>query len=308
MSRTLKLGLGLSLSLMAACARQEPARYASAAEQPAYAERYPTALSDLRASYAADEQQATTGSAAFAKYPDALDKPSWPVVSDIVKTADQAGATGDVAQTMDEAGSVRTFYAAEKEPIHQKVAGSVEYAAKQKPCEVENLGGTAAGSVDRAIDQSLEDRMHDHNPAVRAIEDNQDAVGKQNVDKLTKQVDQITLASYTVRVRLPQTKRDLDAMLGEASSVKSTLTADQERADAVLADAKASKAAKTTAEKRKKDASSALAALDTQVSEAKALSDDMERRTKEAQKAYDDALAALLKAIDEKAKAQAEKK
>src|SRR6187399_1752858 len=174
MARSLRIGLGLSLALTAACARQEPALYASAADQPAYAERYPAALSDARAAYAADEQQATTGSAAFAKYPDALDKPSWPVVEDIVKAADQAGGTGDLAQSMQEADHVRRFYLAEKEPIHQKVAGSVEYAAKQKPCEVEQLGGTAAGAVDRAIDQSLEDRMHEHNPAVRAIEDNQD--------------------------------------------------------------------------------------------------------------------------------------
>jgi hypothetical protein len=229
-------------------------------------------------------------------------------VSDIVKAADEAGGTGDLAQTMEEAHAVRTFYTAEKEPIHQKVAGSVEYAAKQKPCEVEGLGGTAAGAVDRALEQSLEDRMHDHNPAVRAIEDNQDAVGKQNVDKLTKQVDQITLTSYSVRVRLPQAKRDLDAMLGEASSVKKTLEADQERANAVLADAHASKPAKSTAEKRRAAASSALSALDTQVSEGKALSDDMERRTKVAQKTYDDALAGLLKAIDERAKAEPEKK
>jgi len=308
MARSFHFGLGLSLVLTAACARQEPALYASAAEQPAYAERYPTALGDLRASYAASEQQAATASAAFAKYPDALDKPSWPAVRDIVKAADQAGGTGDLAQTMEEAEAVRSFYAAEKEPIHQKVAGSVEYAAKQKPCEVEQLGGTAAGAVDRAIDQSLEDRMHDHNPALRAIEDNQDAVGKQNIDKLTKQVDQITLASYAVRVRLPQAKRDLDLMLGEASSVKKTLEADQERATAVLADAHASKPAKTTAEKRRATASSALAALDTQLSEAKALRDDMERRTQAAQKTYDDALAGLLKTIDERAKAEPEKK
>ena len=308
MARSLRIGLGLSLALTAACARQEPALYASAADQPAYAERYPAALSDARATYAADEQQATTGSAAFAKYPDALDKPSWPVVLDIVKAADQAGGTGDLAQSMKEADHVRSFYAAEKEPIHQKVAGSVEYAAKQKPCEVEQLGGTAAGAVDRAIDQSLEDRMHAHNPAVRAIEDNQDAVGKQNVDKLTKQVDQITLTSYAVRVRLPQAKRDLDVTLGEASSVKKTLTADQERANAVLADAGASKPAKSTAEKRRNAATKALADLDTQVTEAKSLSDDMERRTKAAQKTYDDALAGLLKDIEERAKAQPEKK
>jgi len=150
--------------------------------------------------------------------------------------------------------------------------------------------------------------MHDHNPAVRVIEDNQDAIGKQNVDKLTKQADQITLTSYAVRVRMPQAKRDLDQLLGEASTVKKTLTADQERAEAVLADPKASKPAKVTAEKRKTQAFNALATLDSEVSEGKKLSDAMENRTKAAQKAYDDALTALKKTIEERAKAQAEKK
>jgi len=308
MPRAFSLSLIPLLALAGACAQQQPALYASASEQPAYAERYPATVAGLRASYAASEEQATKGSAAFAKYPDALDKPSWPVVLDVVNSADQAGGTGDLAHAMAEGDSVRSFYTAEKEPIHQKVAGSVDYAAKQKPCEVENLGGTAAGSVDRAIDQSLEDQMHDHNPAVRVIEDNQDAIGKQNVDKLTKQADQITLTSYAVRVRMPQAKRDLDQLLGEASSVRKTLSADQERAEAVLADAKASKPAKATAEKRKTRAFSALASIDSEVSEGKKLSDAMENRTKAAQKAYDDALTSLKKTIDERAKAQAEKK
>ena len=309
MARAFSLRLIPLFALAGACAQQQqPALYASASEQPAYAERYPHALGDLRTTYAADEEQAAKGGAAFAKYPDALDKPSWPVVLDVVSSADQAGGTGDLAHSMAQGDSVRGFYAAEKEPIHQKVAGSVDYAAKQKPCEAENLGGTAAGSVDRAIDQSLEDQMHDHNPAVRVIEDNQDAIGKQNVDKLTKQADQITLTSYAVRVRLPQAKRELDQLLGEASSVKKTLTADQERANAVLADAKASRPAKATAEKRRTAATSALASLDAEVAEGKKLSDDMENRTKAAQKAYDDALTSLKKTIEERAKAQADKK
>lgn len=299
------LGIGLALLFGAGCTQQQPALYASPAEQPAYAERYPGALGALSTDFQASEQAATKATGDFAKYPDQLDKPNWSVVLEVVKAADHAGATGDLAQSMRETDSVRTFYGAEKESIHQKVAGSVEYAAKQKPCEAENLGGTAAGSVDRAIDQTIEDRIHDHNPAIRLIEDNQDAIGKQNVDKLTKQADQITLASYAVRVRMPQAKRDLDALLGDAGTVKSTLEDDQKRANDVLADAKASRAAKTVAEKRRRDASNALAGLDNEVAEAKKLAGEMEQRTKAAQKSYDDALQALLKTLAERADAQA---
>ncbi len=301
---TLRFATCLALLAAAACTQKQPALYASPADQPAYAERYPTALGNARSGYAADEQQAHAQAVEFAKFPDALDKPSWAVVEDVVKTADHAGKSGDLASSMGQAEAVRTFYAGAKVPIHQKVAGSVDYAAKEKQCEAE-LGGTAAGAVDRAIDQELDDSVRDHNPAIRKIEDNQDAIGKQNVDKLMKQVDQITIASYLVHVRMPQTKRNIDAALADASEVKQTLEEEQKRAEAVLADASASRAAKSTAEKRKTAAFNGLATLDSEVTAAKALSDEMDKRTPAAQKDYQQAFDALVKAIEEKAKAQA---
>jgi hypothetical protein len=301
---TLRIATCLALLAAAACTQKQPALYASPADQPAYAERYPAALGNARSGYAADEQQAHAQAVEFAKFPDALDKPNWAVVQDVVGTADQAGKSGDLASGMAQAESVRTFYAGAKEPIHQKVAGSVEYAAKQKQCEHE-LGGTAAGAVDRAIDQELDESVRDRNPAIRKIEDNQDAIGKQNVDKLMKQVDQIALASYLVHVRMPQTKRNIDAALADASEVKKTLEEDQKQAEAVLASSTASRGAKATAEKRKVAAFNGLAAIDSEVSAAKALSDEMDKRTQAAQKDYQQAFEALEKAIEEKAKAQA---
>jgi len=286
----------------AGCTRPQPALYGSAADQPAYAERYPTALGATRSAYASDEQQAQTLTTGFAKYPDALDKPAWPTVLEVVQAADQAGRSGDLALGMGEAESVRSFFGAHKDPIHQKLAGSVDYAAKQKECDAE-LGGTAVGAMDRAIDQELEEGVRSHNAAARMIEDNQDAIGKQNVDKLTKQADQIALASYVVHVRMPQTKRNLDAALGDASTVKTTLERDQERARAVAADAHASRAAKQTAEKRNAAATSALASLDSEATEAKKLSDEMDKRSQATLKAYDDALKALEDALKAKADA-----
>jgi hypothetical protein len=303
---TLRLATCLALLATAACAQQQPALYASPADQPAYAERYPAALSSGRTTYAADEQQAHAQAVEFQKFPDALDKPSWPVVEDVVKAADEAGKSGDLANGMAQAEAVRTFYAGAKAPIHQKVAGSVDYAAKQKECkDAAELPGTAVSAMDRAIDQELEQSIRDHNPASRLIEDNQDAIGKQNVDKLTKQADQIALASYLVHVRMPQTKRNLDAALTDASEVKKTLEAEQKRAEAVLADKNASRPAKTTAEKRQKATFSALAAIDSEVNAAKALSAEMDKRAQAAQKDYQQAFDALVNAIEEKAKAEA---
>lgn len=288
------------------CTRPQPALYASAADQPAYAERYPAELGTTQNAYLTDEQQSQTLATNFAKFPDQLDKPpSWAAVLEVVKAADQAGKSADLAAGMAEAEAVRAFYTASKDPIHQKVAGSVDYAAKQKQCDAE-LAGTAVGAMDRAIDQELDETVRSHNAATRVIEDDQDALGKQNLDKLVKQSDQIALASYIVHVRMPQMKRNLDAALGDASAVKTTLERDQERAKAVLDDPHASKGAKVTADKRSAAASNALAALDAEIADAKKLSQDMDKHTQAAQKAYEDALKALEDALAQRAQAQAQ--
>jgi hypothetical protein len=287
------------------CTRPQPALYASAADQPAYAERYPAALGSTLNVYLTDEQQAHTLASGFTKYPDQLDKPSWPAVLDVVDAADQAGKSGDLANGMAQAEAVRGFYASAKDPIHQKVAGSVDYAAKQKQCDAE-LAGTAVGAMDRAIDQELDDSVRSHNAATRVIEDNQDALGKQNQDKLQKAADQIALASYIVHVRMPQTKQNLDASLGDASAVKRTLERDQEHAKAVLDDPHASKSAKVTADKRSAAASNALAALDAEIADAKKQSDEMEKRTQAAQKDYEQALDALRTELKKRADAAAQ--
>ncbi|HTQ04954.1 MAG TPA: hypothetical protein VMI54_13905 [Polyangiaceae bacterium] len=292
---------------LAGCTRPEPALYASAADQPAYAERYPAELGTTQNAYLTDDQQAQTLASGFAKYPDQLDKPpSYAAVLEVVKAADQAGKSADLAAGMAEAEEVRAFFTANKDPIHQKVAGSVDYAAKQKQCDAE-LAGTAVGAMDRAIDQEVDETVRSHNAATRVIEDNQDALGRQNLDKLTKQSDQLALASYIVHVRMPQTKRNLDAALGDAGTVKKTLERDQEQAKAVLDDPHASKAAKVTADKRSAAASNALAALDAEIADAKKLSQDMDKRTQAAQKSYEDALKALEDDLAQRAQAQAKK-
>jgi hypothetical protein len=296
--------------VLVGCTRPEPALYASAADQPAYAERYPAELGTTQNAYLTDDQQAQTLTTNFAKYPDQLDKPpSWPAVLEVVKAADRAGKSADLAAGMGEAEQVRAFYATSKDPIHQKVAGSVDYAAKQKQCDTEHseLAGAAVGALDRAMDQQLDETVRSHNAATRVIEDNQDALGKQNLDKLTKQSDQIALASYIVHVRMPQTKRNLDAALGDAGAVKKTLERDQEQAKAVLDDPHASKGAKMTADKRSAAASNALAALDAEIADAKKLSGDMDKRTQAAQKAYADALQALEDDLSKRAQAEVQK-
>jgi hypothetical protein len=103
---------------------------------------------------------------------------------------------------------------------------------------------------------------------------------------------------------MPMLKRDLDAALADASSVKKTLERELEEANAVAADANAPKGKKQTAEKRKEAASAALASLDQEVTQAKALSEELEKRTDAAKKSYEKALDELKDALEAKAKAE----
>jgi hypothetical protein len=277
--------------------QQQQPLYASSAEEPAYAERYPAELGAARARFAKDETDVTTLTTEFAKYPDELDKPSWPVVGAVVEEADRAGKSWDYAAGMSEEQAVRDFYEEEKKPLVQKVGGAVDYAAKEKKCEDVEFYGPVAGGLERGVNQQLEERLRSRSVAQRTIEDNQDAIGKQNVEKLEKQADKIALASYLVHVRLPQAKRDIDAALADASGVKKTLARTREQAKAVEDNPQASKTAKQLAQKRSAAASAAEAQLDAEVAEAQKLSEQIEQRAKAAEKTYEDALDALSAAI-----------
>ena len=103
---------------------------------------------------------------------------------------------------------------------------------------------------------------------------------------------------------MPTLKRDLDAALADASGVKKTLERELEEANAVAADPNAPKGKKQTAEKRKASASAALAGLDQEVTQAKALSDELEKRNDASKKAYEKALSELEDALEAKAKAE----
>jgi hypothetical protein len=295
--------VALAVLSLAACARQTPALYASAADQPAYAERYPSALSALRVRYTDDEKKLGGLTQGFAKLPDELDKPSWPAVASVVAAADQAGKSGELAAGMLEADAVRGFYEGERDALRQKVGGAAAHAAKQKQCDAVELYGPVGGALDRAVEAQLEERLRAHNAAERVLEDQADAIGKLNVVKLEKQADAIALASHLAHVRLPGTKRDLDAALADASGVRRTLERSIERANEVAADPKATKSGKQLAEKRKASASAALAALDAEVQAGKTLSDELEKRSESAKQRYQEAYDALEAAIQTRAKA-----
>src|SRR6478609_5552259 len=286
----------LAAALSSACTTQPAPTFASAANESGYAERYPTALLGARSEFAADETRAREIIADLPKYPEALTSPDGEKVSAVVSRADAAGKSGAYARQMEEQSHVSSFFSEEKDELNQKVGGAAQYAAKQKECTAD-VSSPAIGALDKGVDKAMEDRLRDHDEAQRYIEDNQDTLGKANLEKLQKQADDITLASYLVHVRVKQLKLELSQLVAESSDVKKTLERSDKEAQAVLADSAASKQAKVTAQKRVDAVKKANTGLDIEIEQAKRAVQEMDARSEKLEKDYSAALDALQKSL-----------
>jgi len=286
----------LLTAFSSACTTQPAPAFASAANESSYAERYPTALLGARTEFAADETRAREIFADFPKYPGALTAPDGEQVSAVVSRADAAGKSGGYGRQMEEQSHVSRFFSEEKAGLNQKVGGAAQYAAKEKECTAD-VSSPAIGALDRGVDKAIEDRLRDHDEAQRYIEDHQDTLGKANLEKLQKQADDITLASYLVHVRVKQLKLELSQLIAESSDIKSTLERSDKEAQAVLADSAASKQAKTIAQKRADAAKKAGTGLDIEIEQAKRAVQEMDARSEKLEKDYTAALDALQKAL-----------
>ena len=286
----------LAAALSIGCSSRPAPAFASSANETSYAERYPATLLALRTEFATDEAKAREIFGGFQNYPGALTAPDGQQVLAVVARADAAGKSGAYAEQAEENQDVSRFFTEEKDPLNQKVGGAAQYAAKQKDCTVD-VASPAIGALDHGVDKALEERLRGHDEAHRYIEDHQDALGKPNLEKLQKQADDISLASYLVHVRVKELKLELSRLVDEASDVKKTLGRSDTEARAVVADPAASKAAKATAQTRATAAEGASANLDSEVEQAKRAVADMDARSAQLEKDYGAALDALEKAL-----------
>src|SRR5450432_4304107 len=283
-------------AVLSGCSSEPAPLFASSGKESSYAEHYPASLLALRTDYATGETHAIQIFSGFSNYPGALTAPDGQQVLGVVTRADAAGKSGSYSAQMQEQQSVAHFFSDEKDSLNQKVGGAAQYAAKQKECTVD-VASPAIGALDHGIDKALEERLRGHNEAHRYIEDHQDAPGKPNLEKLQKQADDISLASYLVHVRVKELKLELSRMVDEASDVKKTLGRSDTEARAVVADPAASKPAKATAQTRATAAEGATSKLDSEVDQAKRAMADMDARSTQLEKDYGAALDALEKAL-----------
>ncbi|RYZ06455.1 MAG: hypothetical protein EOO73_15895 [Myxococcales bacterium] len=305
--RRSKLLLCASFSLLTslACSKQPPPLTAPSGEQPGYAEQYPSRLTALRTRFAEDEAKVQAALPQLEPAAQKLGNADPATVKELFELADETGKSQAYADQSLEAETVSRFWDEEKQPLHQKIAGAVSYQSKQKQCSKEcgdDLAGVAAGASDRAVEKQLEERQQRVGELHRYVEDHEEQLGKPNVDAAEKQAGAIAQLSHLTYVRLEMYRRELEAALNDSSDVGSTLDRTQKDADAVLADAQASKSRKALAEKRKASASAAKAALDAEVQQARQALADMEQRQKKLIADYEKSFGALTDALEQKAK------
>jgi hypothetical protein len=300
----LTLLLAALLAGSGACSQQQKPEpeIASSAGEFGYAARFPSALSSERAQLDAYENRAKRFIPKFANYPSELDNPDWARVLGVVERADQAGRSGSFVARVRETDTVTGFFDDEKEVINRKVGGAADYAASQKGCKKSGAYGSATNALDKSVKKQLEERLRAHNEAHLYIEENKEALGKANLEKLETQADEISYASYVTHVAVVEVKVRLREMVAQAEDVKSTLERKVKEADAVIADANRSDADKQAAEQSKEAAQKALGDLDTEVKQAQFALEGIEERIKTLQEQYQQSFDGLTNAIEQKMK------
>jgi hypothetical protein len=292
--------LFLSVSLGAlACTKQQPPLTSSSANQGSYALHYADSLSSSRSELATIEKQTESAQSDFAKYPDALSNPSWPDVLAVYQRADEAGYSTAYVEELERARAVTQFYVEEKDELNRRVGGAAQYAVKQKECDVDVTGSTSY-ALSKAFEERVRDRLREHSDAYLYIDEHEDTLGKKNRPKLEDQSDAIAQMSYLVHIRIVEVRDRLARQAAESSDVENTLQKIADDAHTAAADPHISAARRTHESQREQAALSAKQRVEPEVTEAKKLSEEFDKRITAVQDKYKDALKALEKDVEKR--------
>lgn len=284
-----------------ACApREAEPLTASSADRPSYAKKYPERLQTTVSDVDTQGKALVELTGEFEKYPDELKEPDWNLVIRVVEQADAEGKSAHYAERVEQNGVVAAFYHEEKEDIHKRVGGAVQYQAKEKGCTAD-LYSPAVHALDKSIEKQLEERTHEDSDAHMLIEQNQTALGKANVEALQRQADHIAMASYVSNVGLPQKQRELERLLEDASGVESTLDDRiEELQKPPPADAKRSAEEQKAIDEELEALKAAKASIKQDVTAAEESKKGAEERAERAKKLYDESLEQLKALLEKK--------
>jgi hypothetical protein len=281
-------------SIVAACAPEQTGpKVASSQDNPAYAVNYSSQLNELRTRI--DDERTVAGESIGKMNQFAIQVgPSDPeLVAELYQTADYEGRSEAYAARQSEESVIRAFFTAEEKQLTQRIAANTEYAAKQKECEVSLYDASARG-LQRGLDDQLKERRRETSAAQQTVQHKKAQLGPKAVSVLPDQLDEISLTSYTVYIRLEQDETELARRAEQTASIRSTL---EDYRTELAAEPKPN-----TTELARVDA--ALVQLTEQESKIQETLKDVEARRQQLRGDYEKALDALI----ESAKQQPAKK
>ncbi len=282
-----------------------PPQPASAASQPSFAEGYGETLQLETESFDGAKQEVTDAAQGFSGYADALKDPcDYAKAEEVVRAADEAGRSEAYVEKARQRDAVQAFFQEDDQARLKRVAGGVQYAAKQAGCN--DVGNTAVGTIKRQIEKELDETTRDGNEAHAMLDRYEEALGKDNVATMREQVDTVAEASYLTHIELPTRKHELERHVAAGAEARKTLEREIEAEQKRAADAGTSDAGKKAAEARAAKLEEAKGKLDVQLEEAKTRLKTLEKDVKDTKKAYDEALDGLLASLRKKAEAGGE--
>lgn len=275
---------------------------ASAAPLAGYARRYPDEVDATLHAFGEGEVEAKELYGRFRSYPTEYDdeKMDFAVAAELLQHAGEVGRARAYYERLDEVHGVRTFYDEEKEEIRRKVAGAAQHTAQQAGCSAE-VGGAAAVTLDKMIDEKLDERLQEANDARRLLERHETTLGDENVAALGKQIDEVARASYLVHIGIVERKVRLRRLVEEAPRVQQTADELIEQEHRFQSQPGRSDADKQAAGERIEAMKTAKARMQQAVRGAERSLEKLDQRIEQAQQGYREALDALLRDLRSRA-------
>jgi hypothetical protein len=297
-----------------ACHRQ-PVLTTPATDQTVYAAGYAERLRDVRARFAAAEDDTRKSFEPLRALPTSAPASNADELEQLVRRADAAGRSQPYVDEALRQEDIDALMTENRNAIRRRIAGSVAFAAKERECmkkecvkeDVDALAGTAATATDRAVARQLEDRLRAHNSAQRYLHTHADELGEARVNALERRVDTLTRASFVANVRLHLYRLQLDDLLDQEKAVLSTLERDEAESRATLEQTGLSKSYRLALEDQIAKDEAARAAIPTEVSASKGSQKDLEARAESLQKDYQALVDELLAELEKRRREAAEK-
>ena len=297
------LGISLAASLAApGCGGTKPEpEIASSAPEGGYAASYPAELQASSTRFGAGENEAREALGTYRAFPNELKPGEHEPALDVLRRADRAGRAHHYVDRLREVEGARAFFEAEEDAIAKKVAGSVQYAVKQKGCDVD-VAGTASAALRDSVDKQLDKRRRERSEAHLALARYRDSLDKDTYEKLEKKADLVARASYLVHVELVEEKVRLRRLLEEAEEVKKTADAFIQEERAFQKEPKRTDEEKEASEQRIELMKQSKAQVDSALTVGKELEGKIEERLEKLKKDYAEATKALFDDLEAEAK------